>query len=124
MATLDLDSNSSQYQIRSFKPGIIQINDKMITSNLIITPNELILDWSPGTIDDLTADSLSPILALKPDIVLIGTGSKLVFLSPDIYGHLINQGIGVEVMNTHSACLTFNALSSENRKVVAALILR
>ncbi len=75
-------------------------------------------------IDELTADSLSMIAALKPDVVLIGTGSSHIIISAQIFGDLINQGIGVEVMETRAACRTFNALSAENRNVVAALIIR
>lgn len=123
MASLDLDNNQSKYQIRAFKPGSIRVNDKTITTSIIITPDELIENWQPSTIQELTAESLEPIIALKPDILLIGTGCRLVFPSIDIYGHLINMGIGVELMDTRAACRTFNALSAENRRVAAALII-
>jgi len=123
MATLDLDPNQSSYQIRAFKPGMIQVNDKIITSSIIITPDELIENWQPQTLQELTVQSLEPVIALKPDILLIGTGSKLIFPPLETYGHLINLGIGVEVMDTSAACRTFNALSAENRRVAAALML-
>lgn len=123
MATLDLDNNQSSYQIRAFKPGMIQVNDKTITSSIIITPNELIENWQPQTLQEFNAQSLDPVIALKPDILLIGTGSKLVFPPLETYGHLINLGIGVEIMDTSAACRTFNALSAENRRVAAALII-
>lgn len=123
MASLDLDNNQSPYQIRAFKPGTIRVNDKTITSSIIITPIELIENWQPQTIQELTADSLNPVITLKPDILLIGTGTTLVFPPVEIYGHLINLGIGVEVMDTSAACRTFNALSAENRRVAAALII-
>ncbi len=124
MATLELDENRSTQQIRSFKPGMLQINDVTFTQSLIITPNQLIENWSPQTIDELTASSLSLILDLKPAVLLIGTGSQLVFPPIEIYGHLIQQNIGVEIMDTSAACRTFNALSAEDRHVVAALIIR
>jgi uncharacterized protein len=123
MATLDLDNNQAQYQIRAYKPGTIQVNEKTLTSSIIITPDELISNWQPRTINDLTGEDLSPIITLKPDILLIGTGSKLIFPQVEIYGHLINLGIGVEIMDTSAACRTFNALSAENRRVAAALII-
>ncbi|VVC76277.1 hypothetical protein AQUSIP_15860 [Aquicella siphonis] len=123
MATLDLDDNQAQYQIRSFKPGAIQVNEKTITSSIIITPDELVPDWQPQTVSELTAASLNVIAELKPDILLIGTGPTHMLLSIEIYGSLINQGIGVEVMATPAACRTFNALCAENRRVAAALII-
>lgn len=123
MATLDLDNNQSRYQIRAYKPGTVCVNDKILTKSIIITADELIENWQPANISELTVESLNPILELKPDILLIGTGGKLVFPPAEIYGHLINQGIGVEIMDTSAACRTFNALTAENRKVAAALIL-
>lgn len=123
MPTFDLDNNSATYQIRSFKPGMIQINNKIFTQSLIIAPHQLIEQWPPQTIDQLTAECLKPVFALKPTIVLIGTGSHLIFPSITIYGELINAGMGVEIMETGAACRTYNALSAENRNVIAALII-
>lgn len=123
MASLNLDDNQAKYQIRGYKPGMIQINDKKLITSIIITPDELIEDWLPRTVQELTAESLAPIIKLKPDILLIGTGHALIFLSVEIYGELINLGIGVEVMDTSAACRTFNALTAENRRVAAALII-
>ena len=122
--TLNLDDNQASYQIRSYQPGKIQINDKTLTESVIISPDQLIENWSPQTIDALTAASLLPVLTLKPDILLIGTGRDLVFPPVELYGDLINAGIGIEIMDTSAACRTFQALSAENRRVVAALIIR
>ncbi len=124
MPTFDLDENQSHYQIRSFIPGTIKVNTTVYTRSLIIMPDQLLTDWPPQTVDDLSADSFALILPFKPDILLIGTGATLIFLPIDVYGDLINQRIGVEVMDTGAACRTFNALSSENRKVAAALLIR
>lgn len=123
MATLNLDDNSAFYQIRSYTPGHLQINELKMTQSVIVSPSKLIDNWTPQTIEQLSKESLSPIFELKPDILLIGTGSRLIFPSIEIYGELINQGIGVEVMNTSAACRTYNALTSEHRNVAAALII-
>jgi uncharacterized protein len=124
MTTLNLDENSSIYQIRAFQPGMIQINDITLTKSVIISPSQLVQHWAPQSITELSAQSLKIIIDMKPDVLLIGTGSEHVFLPAEIYGELINHGIGVEVMETRAACRTFNALSAENRNVVAALIIK
>ncbi len=124
MTRLDLDENQSAYQIRSYTPGRILINEQILLHSVIVTPDQLIENWQPQTCTELSAESLSPIISLNPDILLIGTGSHMVLLPIEIYGDLINLGIGVEVMDTSAACRTFNALSSENRRVCAALIIR
>lgn len=123
MVALELDDNQSLYQIRAYRPGYIQINDQILTKSVIVTPFKLLENWFPQTVENLTTTCFDPVLNLKPDVLLIGTGSKMVFLSPALYGNLINHGIGVELMDTGAACRTFNALSAENRHVAAALIL-
>lgn len=123
MATFTLDENNATYQIRAYQPGFIQINEKKYTRSVIIAPEQLIDNWLPQTPQEINFASLAPIIELHPDILLIGTGSQLIFLAVEIYGELLNLGIGVEVMNTASACHTYNALTSENRRICAALIL-
>lgn len=124
MATLDLDNNEAKYQVRSYKPGRIQINDSIHNHSVIVSPHTLIENWSPSSVKELSAQALMKVTPLKPDILLIGTGSEMVLLSPSLYGELINLGIGVEVMDTSAACRTYNALSAENRNVAAALLIR
>jgi uncharacterized protein len=123
MPSLTLDDNNALYQIRAYKPGAITINDTTINNSVIITPTRLVDNWPPQTVEALTSESLAFIAEVRPDILLIGTGATMVFLPAELYGHLINLGIGVEFMDTSAACRTYNALSAENRNVAAALII-
>lgn len=122
--SLTLDDNQASYQIRSYQPGVIQVNDKRLTNSIIITAQSLIENWPPNTVSDLTREHFADIISLRPAVLLIGTGSTLQFPSTELYGDLINAGIGVEVMDTSAACRTYNALTAENRNVAAALIVR
>ncbi len=124
MPSLQLDDNRALYQIRAFQIGMIQVNDKKYSESLIVTPTQLIESWAPQIFSQLTANDLQMVAKLKPDIILLGTGSTLIFPSIEMYGDLINQGIGVEIMDTRAACRTYNALSAENRNVAACLIIR
>lgn len=121
--TLTLDENKANYQIRGFKPGFIQVNDQTLTQSIIISSEKLIENWKPQHFSELTSDHLTIIITLHPTILLIGTGTKIHFPPIEMYGNLINQGIGVEIMDTSAACRTYNALTAEGRKVVAALII-
>jgi uncharacterized protein len=56
-------------------------------------------------------------------VVLLGTGARQRFPAPVLMRSLIDRGIGVEVMDTHAACRTYNILMAEGRDVAAALIL-
>jgi uncharacterized protein len=121
---LELDEHHGHYQIQAYQPGRLQVQDTIYHQSLIITPDQLIGEWTPQSIDDLNKTSFELVATLKPDILLIGTGEHFTFLPIELYGDLINQGIGVEVMDTHAACRTFNALSAEHRNVAAALLIR
>lgn len=121
---LDLDENKSTFQIRAYQPGQIKVNEQTLTQSIIITPSQLITDWRPQSAQELSTADLQPLINLKPAIVLIGTGGTHIFLAAEIYGELINLGMGVEVMSTIAACRTYNALSAEGRNVAAALLIR
>lgn len=124
MNTLTVDENPAFFQIQAYQAGKIQINNQIYTHNIIISPNQLIEDWCEGKIADLQTECLTKAANLKPDILLLGTGEQLIFPPIHLYGELLNQGIGIEIMDTRAACRTFQALTAENRHVVAALFLR
>lgn len=121
---LDLDANQANFQIRAYKPGTVQINETLYTHSIIVSPEKLIDNWKPQHISELTQTDLTIILELSPAILLIGTGSMLAFPDIEVYGHLINKGIGIEVMDSSAACRTYNALTAENRNVAVALIIK
>lgn len=121
---INLDTNNSIYQIRSYEPGKIVINDQSFSNPLmIVTPTELVASWHVKTVHALTANDLTRLLAFKPQVVLLGSGEKMVFVAPDVTAPLLTKHIGVEVMDTKAACRTFNVLAAEGRNVVAVLFL-
>ena len=80
-------------------------------------------DWSVEDFDALGAEHFDYFLLLKPDVLLLGTGTKQRFPSPHLYRSLTEAGVGVECMDTAAACRTYNILVVEDRKVVAAILL-
>jgi uncharacterized protein len=128
--SLTLDENNAIYQIRAFKPGFIRVNNRLLADDitaersLIISQSKLICDWAPQLIGELTLEHMLKTLELEPSLILLGTGAGLKFPAVTVYGPLLNQGIGVEIMDTSAACRTFNALTAEGRNVVAALIIK
>jgi uncharacterized protein len=109
--------------IRAYAPGRINVNDVLITRSFIVAPDRLVEDWPPQRFEDLTLENLKTALALDPEILIIGTGKQQSFLSGEIMAALGKGGIGVEVMDTAAACRTYNVLLSEDRKIVAALLM-
>ncbi|KAF8806146.1 hypothetical protein BYT27DRAFT_7191451 [Phlegmacium glaucopus] len=63
-------------------------------------------------------DVVSP----RPEILLLGTGKKLIQPPSFLRAYLGTLGIQLDVMDTRNACSTYNLLSEEGRRVAAALL--
>lgn len=118
---LDLEKNSGIF-IRSFSPGELRVNDQVITGPVILTPEDIIVDWCPPAIDALSITDFAAALAIKPELVLFGTGDRQTFPPTTLVTDIMRAGVGFEAMGTAAACRTFNVLCSEGRRVAAALI--
>ena len=121
-----IDDNPATYQIISVTADYIQVNDQKLTTPFILSASQLV-PWKeitsfeqllPQNFDFL--DSLSP----PAEIVLLGTGATLKIPPDALLRSLYAKGIGVEFMDTRSACHTFSILSSENRKVVGCFLIK
>ncbi|EDN71853.1 MAG: Mth938-like domain-containing protein [Candidatus Parabeggiatoa sp.] len=118
---LDL-SDDSHYQIQRVDSQSVTINEKVYSHNIIVQPNS-ISDWDVENFDTLEVAHFQQLCALRPELVLLGTGQKIHFPATELLVPLINEGIGVEVMDTPSACRTYTILMAEGRKVLAALLI-
>ncbi len=99
------------------------MGERLIRSSLILTATEIVLDWPPRTVDELSPEHLQSALVFEPEVILLGTGARQIFPSGHALASVQRAGVGIEVMDTRAACRTFNVLVQEGRKVVAALIL-
>jgi uncharacterized protein len=108
--------------IQSVTDSAIKVAGETYATAVILSADTLISDWPVHTASDIQAEHLEMLLKMEPEVVLIGTGKKQIFLNPELLMTLYRQGSGVEMMTTQAACRTFNVLISDNRKVVAALL--
>ncbi len=118
------DQNQDKIQLQRYEPGEITVNERLYTQSLIITSTQLIDSWQPQTLAELKAEHFQPILALKPEVLILGTGTEFSIPKASLLATVYAQGIGVESMNTGAACRTYIALAAEDRKVVAALLIK
>ena len=83
-----------------------------------------IVAWDVTAAEELTPESLEPVLAEKEltRSLLLGTGARQIFTSPTVRAAFREAGIALEVMDTGAACRTYNVLLGEGRPVAAALI--
>jgi uncharacterized protein len=108
--------------IRSYTPGEIHLRDEVITTNVVISHDRIIADWSPPPVSQLSIADFAPAMDLKPDIILFGTGIKQQFPNMSVLTDIMRSGVAIEVMETNAACRIFNVLIGEYRAVVAALL--
>lgn len=110
--------------IRSYAPGEVRIGETVIRGSCLVKADQIVSEWRPQSVAELTLDDLQPLIAMKPEVIVIGSGPKQEFPKPEVLGAVMSRGIGCEVMDTGAACRTYNILASEGRTVVAALLLK
>ncbi|MEY3909955.1 MAG: hypothetical protein RIT47_646 [Pseudomonadota bacterium] len=100
----------------------VEVNQERHQTSLIITPNQLLLEWPVKTIKDIKENSFEAIESLNIEIILLGTGNIQEHLEPKMLEFFSKKNMAVECMNNQSACRTYNILMAEGRKVLAALL--
>ena len=113
-----VDDPNSDNTITSYGPGWIKIAQSKIDKPCVVTRTTLTTDSLPSNIMSLGMPNIEPILAMSPEVVIIGTGKKQLFLDKKISSILTSQRIGIEYMDTAAACRSFNILLAEERSVV------
>lgn len=116
-----LASEGTQYLINAYTHDSVTINDMVYRENLIVMTTQL-QQWSARSFDSLCVEDFAALCALKPELILLGTGSRLRFPKPALLLPCIKENLGVEVMDMRAACRTYNILMGEGRDVAAALL--
>jgi len=117
------DSQDEGYVITAYDDDSVTVNGKPFRQSLIIATTKLHENWAVSEIDALQPIHIEQVLSFNPELIIIGTGGRLVFPAVEVYAPIIQRGIGVDFMDTGAACRTYNILMSEGRDVVAGLIL-
>jgi uncharacterized protein len=120
---LQLAGASARNTITGYGAGYVMVNGARHDENLIVLPDR-ILPWSARGFESLGAEDFVGLAQLDLEVILLGTGERLRFPSPQVIRPLVEARIGFEVMDAQAACRTYNILASEERRVAAALLLR
>ena len=110
--------------IRGYSEAEVRIGGHSVRGSCIVTADTLITEWEPASFAQLRSAHLEAILALAPELVVLGTGPRQQFPPAEIRALLAARGIGLEAMQLGAACRTFNVLVQEERRVAAGLFLR
>jgi uncharacterized protein len=102
---------TKQYQtVTAYDEHSVEINALPYAYSLIVLPETAPTAWPVASFEALTMEHFAQIDATQPDVVILGTGRK-------------QRRIGIECMDNHAACRTYNILMAEGRKVALALII-
>jgi len=114
--------DSNILTVKNYQPGLVKINEFTLQESCFCNQHHLTEGWNCHDIQLLDEALLAPLLDLKPDVIILGSGDVQKFPSPKCFAYCANQGIGLEVMDNAAACRTYNVLTTEEREVVLALI--
>jgi len=120
---LSLNRPEEYLFIRNCRADAITVVDRELRASFILGAERAIENWPVRTVGELDETNIAAILELKPEVVLLGTGARIVFPAQAILAQFLQRGIGIEVMDNAAASRTFNVLVSEGRRAVAAFLL-
>ena len=107
--------------IDSYGSGRFQVSQEYYTSSILVTP-DWTKPWSVQNFDDISINSLAPILAEEAEILIIGAGERMQLMASLLRQEFREAKIAVDIMDTGAACRTYNLLMGDGRRVAAALL--
>mgnify|MGYP001414513015 CR=1 FL=1 len=114
--------NLKAHLIEPQDSGALRVNG-CLHERSIWFDHEHVQPWRPKAHRDIQLGDFAPIIALKPDVLLVGTGLHQHFLPPAVRAQIEQAGIGVEVMSTRAAIRSYLIMQSDQRSVITALII-
>jgi uncharacterized protein len=109
--------------VTGYGPDWIGLDGEKIHRSVVVGSRGERFDFDCASWAELNDSHLAPLVACRPELVVLGSGAKLRFPHPARVAHLAGYGIGLETMDTAAACRTFNILAGEGRHVLAILLI-
>lgn len=143
---LHTDTNAALNTVTGYGNGFVEINKVSFHHAIAFSPEGPVNRWLAQSPDDistvlllqaagLTLKPVDPLTfldsdlppqpeveGLRPEVLLVGTGTRQRMLDHRIIAPLLKAGVGVECMTTEAAARTYNILMAEGRQVIAALL--
>lgn len=120
---LTLERPDHEYFLRGADGASALVNDRRLSASFVLAPDTLLETWPVTDARTLSMEQLAPVLALSPEVILLGSGAMQAFPPAATIAGCLGRGIGLEVMTNAAAARTFNVLAGEGRRVVAGFIL-
>ena len=120
---ISLDRPEGYLFVRRVGAHEITLIDRELKRSFLLTPDQAIENWPVDHASALDERHVDALLALEPELVIVGTGERQVFPKPAFIAGFLRKGIGIEAMDNAAAARTYNLLAGEGRRVVAGFIL-
>lgn len=122
MPLLRQDPAGTQF-VRRCEAARVVLADRELDASFLLASDRVVEHWPATAVESLDAAAVDMVLALDPEVVLLGTGARQRFPAAAILARFLSRGVGIEVMDNAAAARTFNVLVAEGRRVVAAFML-
>jgi uncharacterized protein len=119
---LHLERPDYRYFLRGADGASALVNERALDRSFIIAPETLVEDWPVHDVAALTLQDLEPLLALQPELVLLGAGATQAFPPAAVLAACLQRGVGLETMTNAAAARTYSVLAGEGRRVVAGFV--
>jgi uncharacterized protein len=119
---LHIAQASGKNLFTGYGDGFVAINGTRHETPLLVT-SERVVHWNVASFASLTADAVGELIAQRAEIIILGTGASLLFPPPEVARRIAAAGVGLEVMDSKAACRTYNVLTAEGRRVLAAILI-
>ncbi|MHB1991217.1 Mth938-like domain-containing protein [Metallibacterium scheffleri] len=120
---LSLQRPGNWLYVRHVGADSITVVDRELRQSFLLCRDQAVENWPVRDVTALLPEHWDAVLALQPEVVLLGTGAQQQFPQPATLATLLQRGIGCEVMHNAACARTYTVLSDEGRRVVAAFIL-
>ena len=98
------DLSSGINVVRAYGSGELRVNESVYRGAVILSASTVIAEPNIHNLEDLIAVDVSRILALKPELVLLGTGAHQIFPVASFGAQFLRAGIGFEVKIGRASC--------------------
>jgi len=120
---LNLEHPDHEFLLRAADGETVRVNERRLTASFVLSPDRLVEGWPVRDVKAMAPEDLDAVLALEPEVILLGSGATQVFPPAAVLAHCLRRGVGMETMTNAAAARTFNVLAGEGRRVVVAFVL-
>lgn len=120
---LETESSDGKTLISSCGSSGVVVGSKTFTQSFLIASDGIAEHWEVQQFSALSPAHLEQLCLMDSDVLMIGTGVNQCLPDTALSRILADHGRSAEFMSSRSACTTFNILTLDHRRVLAAIIL-